>query len=185
MASAVAVVLVVRATSTSTTCPRRRCGRIVVATVTVVACPRSSTTSRATLPRFDRSVCSGRVVGTATIAILDRATRLSTTHLGHESIKLVLGRVADATLVAVVAAVVAPWLTDLALGTIASHMSSLTTDTTNDTSREVLLLRTVVLAVTNLTTVLAGLVLVVSKGTVESGELTKLVALEFVLAFGN
>jgi hypothetical protein len=36
---------------------------------------------------------------------------------------------------------------------------------------------------TNLTTVLAGLVLVVTKGTVEGGKLTKLVALEFVLAF--
>jgi hypothetical protein len=36
---------------------------------------------------------------------------------------------------------------------------------------------------TNLTTVLAGLVLVVAKGTVEGGKLTELVALEFVLAF--
>jgi hypothetical protein len=59
----------------------------------------------------------------------------------------------------------------------------LTTDTADDAGREVLLLWTIVLAMTNLTTVLAGLVLVVTKGTVEGGKLTKLVALEFVLAF--
>lgn len=64
-------------------------------------------------------------------------------------------------------------------------MSGLTTDTTNDAGCEVLLLRAVVLSVTNLTTILAGLVLVVSKGTVEGGELTELVALQFVLTFGN
>jgi hypothetical protein len=62
-------------------------------------------------------------------------------------------------------------------------MASLTTDTANDAGREILLLRAVVLAMTNLTTVLAGLVLVVTKGTVEGGKLTELVALEFVLAF--
>jgi hypothetical protein len=37
----------------------------------------------------------------------------------------------------------------------------------------------------DLTTVLTGLVLVVTEGTVEGSKLTKLVALEFVLAFGN
>lgn len=38
---------------------------------------------------------------------------------------------------------------------------------------------------TNFTTVLAGLVLIVTEGTVEGSELTELVALELVLAFGN
>jgi hypothetical protein len=62
-------------------------------------------------------------------------------------------------------------------------MTSLTTDATDDAGREVLLLGAVVLAMANLSAVLAGLVLVVAKGTVEGGKLTKLVALEFVLAF--
>jgi len=37
----------------------------------------------------------------------------------------------------------------------------------------------------NFATVLAGLILVITKCTVEGGKLTKLVALEFVLTFGN
>jgi hypothetical protein len=81
-------------------------------------------------------------------------------------------------------AIVAPICTTLSVGTISSHVTSVAADTANDVGGEVTLLRTVVLAVTNLTTVLASLVLVVSKGSVESGELTQLVALEFVLAFG-
>lgn len=64
-------------------------------------------------------------------------------------------------------------------------MTSLTTDTADDAGREVLLLWAVVFAVTDFTTVLAGLVLVVSKRTVEGGKLTKLVALEFVLSLRN
>jgi len=39
--------------------------------------------------------------------------------------------------------------------------------------------------VTNLAAVLAGLVFVVTEGTVECGELAQLVALELVLAFGD
>jgi len=112
-----------------------------------------------------------------------------TTHLGHESIELVLGSAADAGLawLATVAetVVVAPGLANLALGAVASHVASLSTDTANDAGREVLLLRAVVLAMTDLTTVLAGLVLVVAEGTVEGGKLTELVALEFVLTFGD
>jgi hypothetical protein len=38
---------------------------------------------------------------------------------------------------------------------------------------------------TDFTTVLAGLVLVVTEGTVKGGKLTQLVALELVLAFGD
>jgi hypothetical protein len=51
-------------------------------------------------------------------------------------------------------------------------MSSIAARATDDVGGEVALLRTVVFAVTNLTTVLTSLVLVVSQGTVESGELT-------------
>ena len=64
-------------------------------------------------------------------------------------------------------------------------MSSLATDTANDASRVVLLLRAVVLPVADLATILAGLVLVVSEGTVKSGKFAKLVALQLVLAFRN
>jgi hypothetical protein len=64
-------------------------------------------------------------------------------------------------------------------------MSSLTTNTANDARSEVLLLGTVVLAMTDLATVLAGLVLVVTEGTVKGSKLTELVSLEFVLAFGD
>jgi hypothetical protein len=154
----------------------------------VVARPGCSTAGRAALPRLEGTLSTSRVVR-ATVRVLDSTARLTTTttHLCHESIELVLGGVADATLgtVASDAVVVAPRLADLAVGTVASHMPSLTTDTTDDAGREVLFLGTVVLAMTNLTAVLAGLVLVVSKGTVESCKLTELVALEFVLAFGN
>lgn len=64
-------------------------------------------------------------------------------------------------------------------------MSSVATDATDNVGGEVLGVRAVVLAVTNLTTVLASLVLVVTESTVESGKLTQLVALELVLTFGD
>ncbi len=64
-------------------------------------------------------------------------------------------------------------------------MTRVTTDATDDAGSVVLLLRAVVLAVTDLATVLASLVFVVSKGTVECGEFSELVTLEFVLTFRN
>lgn len=78
-------------------------------------------------------------------------------------------------------------------------MTSVATDTTDNVGGKVALLGAVVLAVTDLTTyctvrdhekgktggrlltVLASLVLIVTKGTVEGSQLTKLVALKFVL----
>jgi hypothetical protein len=62
-------------------------------------------------------------------------------------------------------------------------MTSVATDTANNVGSEVLGVRAVVLAVTNFAAVLASLVLVVTKGTVERGEFTQLVPLELVLAF--
>ena len=79
-------------------------------------------------------------------------------------------------------------------------MPRIATDAADDVRGEVLLLRAIVFSVTNLAawyavrlvcwvsdgrrlTILACLVLVVTEGTVESSELTKLVALELVLAF--
>lgn len=64
-------------------------------------------------------------------------------------------------------------------------MTSISTHAANDARGEVLALGAVVLAVADLTTVLAGLVLVVSEGSVEGRQFTQLVTLELVLAFGN
>lgn len=64
-------------------------------------------------------------------------------------------------------------------------MTCIATDSTDDVGCEIACLRTVVLAVPDLTAILAGLILVIAKCAVESSELTKLVALELVLAFGN
>ena len=64
-------------------------------------------------------------------------------------------------------------------------MTRLSTDTADDARGEVLLLRAIVLAMTDFTTVLTGLVLVIAKGTVEGSKLAQLVALELVLAFGD
>jgi hypothetical protein len=64
-------------------------------------------------------------------------------------------------------------------------MTGVPTDTTDDVCREVLGLGTVVFAMTDLSAILAGLVLVVTKGTVESCELTKLISLQLILSFGD
>lgn len=64
-------------------------------------------------------------------------------------------------------------------------MARIAADSADDAGRVVGLVRAVVLAVANATAVLAGLVLVVTEGTVQSGELAKLVPLERVLALGN
>lgn len=64
-------------------------------------------------------------------------------------------------------------------------MSSVAADATDNVGGEVFGVRAVVLAVTDFTAVLASLVLVVTESTVESSQLTQLVALELVLTFGN
>jgi hypothetical protein len=69
------------------------------------------------------------------------------------------------------------------IGTISSHVTCISTDTTDDVGCKVALFGAVVFSVTNLTTVLASLILIVSKGTIKCCKLTKLVTLELVLAF--
>lgn len=64
-------------------------------------------------------------------------------------------------------------------------MTGITTSAANDVGSKILLLRTVVLAVTDLATILASLVLIVTQRTVQRGELSKLVTLELVLALGD
>lgn len=66
---------------------------------------------------------------------------------------------------------------------ISSHVACVTTDTADDVGGEIALFWAIVFSVTNLTTILASLILIVTKSTVECCEFTKLVALELVLAF--
>jgi hypothetical protein len=63
-------------------------------------------------------------------------------------------------------------------------VSSASAHTANDVSSEVTLLRAVVFAVADATTILADLVFVVTKRTIECRQLAKLVALVIILAFG-
>lgn len=101
--------------------------------------------------------------------------------------------------------IVTPVTSTLTVGTIASHMASIATDATDNVGSEVALLGAIVLAMSNLATcriedqydvqinrniearltVLAGLVLVVTEGTVQRGQLSELVTLELILTFGN
>ncbi len=81
-------------------------------------------------------------------------------------------------------------------------MASVTADTTDDVGSKIALLWAVILAVTDLTTyrmvsgvstckvranltILASLVLVVTEGAVQGGELTELVPLQLVLTLGD
>ena len=65
---------------------------------------------------------------------------------------------------------------------VTGHMSGATTDTADDIRCEVTLLRTVILAMANTTTVLAYLVFVIAQSTVQSCELAELVTLMVILA---
>lgn len=60
-------------------------------------------------------------------------------------------------------------------------MTGRAADTTDDVGCEVALLRTIVLAVTDPTAVLADLVLVVAQSSVQRGQLAKLVTLVVIL----
>lgn len=62
-------------------------------------------------------------------------------------------------------------------------MSGTAANTTNDVSSEVSLLRTVVFAVTDTTTILAYLIFVVTEGTIESSKLAELIAFMIILTF--
>jgi membrane-bound ClpP family serine protease len=81
--------------------------------------------------------------------------------------------------------VVPPAGTPLSIRTITRHVAGVAADTTDDVGREVLLLRTVVLSVSDLAAILACLVLIIAQGAVQGSELAQLVALELVLALGN
>lgn len=81
--------------------------------------------------------------------------------------------------------IVAPVSTSLTIRAISLNVSCIATDTTDDVGSGVALFGAVILAMTDLTAVLTSLVFVITKGTVESSELTKLVAFQLILAFWN
>jgi len=64
-------------------------------------------------------------------------------------------------------------------------VTCIATNATDNVGSEVSLFRAVKFSVADLTAVLTSLILIVTEGTVESGEFTKLVTLEFVLSFWN
>jgi hypothetical protein len=156
--------------------------------VAIAASPGCSASSWSTLPRLQVAtfVTTAIAVITTTAVVFDSLTWCTAaTHLSHEGIQLVLGT-ADFGCVTVsesATVIVAPVLSTPTIRTIASHVTSLSANATDNAGSVVLLLRAVVLAMTDLTTILTGLVLVVSERTVEGGKLTKLVALELVLTF--
>ena len=63
-------------------------------------------------------------------------------------------------------------------------MSGAPADTTDDVSSKVALLRALILPVTDVAAILTDLVLVVSKGSVESSKFAELITLVIVLALG-
>jgi hypothetical protein len=64
-------------------------------------------------------------------------------------------------------------------------MSGAPADTTDDVSSKVALLRALILPVTDVAAILTDLVLIVSKGSVESSKFAKLIAFVIILAFGG
>lgn len=146
--------------------------------------PWSSSTSRTTLPwrswtSSAVSVSSASFVSNLALGYRSVQGRSATTaNLVHELLVVSLDGILWSARWEIAAEVTA-----LAIWTVASHVTSITADATDDISSKVALLRTIVFPVANLAAVLAGLVFVVTKSTVECGKLTKLIALQFVLAF--
>ena len=69
--------------------------------------------------------------------------------------------------------------------TVTSHMACTSTDAADDVRCEVTLFGAVVLPVANIATILADLVLVIAKRTVERSEFSELIAFMVVLSFGS
>jgi hypothetical protein len=82
-------------------------------------------------------------------------------------------------------AIVAPASASLSVWAVTSHVTSIAADATDDVGSVVLLFRAVPLAMANLATILASLVLIITEGSVQRRKLAELVALELVLALGN
>lgn len=96
-----------------------------------------------------------------------------------------INSVATANLTGRTGTVISPTGSSLSIGTIARHVSGVATHAADNASSVVLTLRTIVFPMANLATVLTCLIFVVSEGSVESRQLTKLISLQFILALGN
>jgi len=64
-------------------------------------------------------------------------------------------------------------------------MAGVTTDTANDIGRVILPFGAVVLAMTDLTAILTGLVLIVTQCAVQSSQFTELTSLKLILTLGD
>jgi hypothetical protein len=64
-------------------------------------------------------------------------------------------------------------------------MPSATADTTDNVCGKVALFRAIIFTMANATAILADLIFVVAKGSVEGGQFTELIPLMIVLSFGR
>ena len=69
--------------------------------------------------------------------------------------------------------------------TVTSHVACASADTANNVRCEVTLFGAVVLAMANITTVLANLILVIAKRSVQRSEFPKLITFVIILTFGG
>lgn len=198
--------MVVMVTLTSVPSPWSRTTRaslststaIVVVAVVVAGSPGSRSSCRPSLPRLSIAVAVGARSGLDTRGCCSAAelshellvfvVSNSRSHLGKRKMTyLVVGVVFSASTDPSLGpwAIVAPACASLSIRTVARHVAGIATHPTDDAGSKILLLRAVVLAVSDLATVLASLVFVVTQGSVQGSELTELVTLQFVLALRN
>jgi hypothetical protein len=180
----VVVLTCIRVRST-TRSPWGRVATVTVALAIVPALPRSRSTSRALVPGLDITRVVAVTIG-RTVELDALFGAILSTDLLQEGIHFGISYSTNRTGTSQVAsAITTVILTALTLSTIASNVARLAALATDQISGDVLLLGAVVFAMADLTTVLAGLILVITKSTVQSSKLSELIALEFILAFGN
>lgn len=166
----------------------------------VATLPGRRTTGRTSLPGFKSSVTT-IVVFIATTAVSTRSiiivgasgpafncagscttsnsSRSPTGEFLHELLIFPIDRITGSRTARFASppVVVPPVGTPLSVWTVSCHVPGIPADTADDVCSEVSLLGTVVLSMTNLPTVLASLVLIITEGAVQCCKLTELVAL--------
>ncbi len=147
------------------------------ATLLTILLPRSRCTGRSTLPRLD--VRLAVAIALSVVPPNLPWWSVCASELVHQLLVLSVCGVLNAWSCRQIAVVAAT----RTIRAVASHVASVTTHATDDVGSVIASLWAVVLAVTDFAAVLAGLILVVTKGTVEGGKLAELVALELVLGF--
>ncbi|KAL5334044.1 hypothetical protein BJX70DRAFT_391746 [Aspergillus crustosus] len=148
------------------------CSTSIVARSVVIAAVVAAT---ALLPRSYITGRGGAFPGLLVVATIAVGTSLNSANCSVATAVVQAG-----------AGVVAPVAAPLAIRTITGHMTGVATNATDDVGSEITLLRAVRsmnVRYKAVHTVLASLVLIVTKCTVERGQFSKLVPLELVLAF--